>query len=119
MSFADFIDTLFVIVFLKRVCTRPIYLFGLVLYVRIVGRGKITFSFIVRIGGLSIGCFVFRFVCISWVLLGSVKDILFDWRNWFGKNSLNIWNLVPLCLMWILWRQRNKRTFEDMESTRD
>ena len=28
----------------------------------------------------------------------------------------SIWNLVPLCLM-CLWRERNRRMFEDMESS--
>ena len=31
----------------------------------------------------------------------------------------SIWNLVPLCLMWCLWRERNRQTFEDMESSGD
>ena len=30
-------------------------------------------------------CSVFRSFGISWVLRGSAKDILFGWRNWFGK----------------------------------
>ena len=48
-----------------------------------------------------------------------VLDLLFCWRNWFGKLHLNIWNLVPLCLMWTLWRERNSRTFEEKSSTPD
>ena len=31
----------------------------------------------------------------------------------------SIWNLAPLCLMWCLWREQNRRTFEDMESSDD
>ena len=31
----------------------------------------------------------------------------------------SIWNLAPLCLMLCLWRVRNRRTFEDMESSDD
>lgn len=26
-----------------------------------------------------------------------------------------IWMLAPLCLMWCLWRERNARSFEDIE----
>lgn len=36
-----------------------------------------------------------------------------------GKHSLDIWNLVMLCLMWIVWLEHNRCTFEDLESTRD
>lgn len=28
-------------------------------------------------------------------------DLLAGWRNWFSKHSSAVWNLVPLCLMWI------------------
>ena len=31
----------------------------------------------------------------------------------------SIWNLAPLCLMWCLRREQNRRTFEDMESLDD
>ena len=26
-----------------------------------------------------------------------------------------IWNAILLCLMWLLWRERNRRAFEDTE----
>uniref|UniRef100_A0A2N9FC99 Reverse transcriptase domain-containing protein n=1 Tax=Fagus sylvatica TaxID=28930 RepID=A0A2N9FC99_FAGSY len=60
--------------------------------------------------------FVFQFVGVDWVLPLTVSDLLFGWRNWFGKRSSGIWNLIPSCLMWTIWRERNNRTFEDVES---
>ena len=27
--------------------------------------------------------------------------------------------MVPDCLMWLVWKERNSRTFEDMESSLD
>ena len=62
---------------------------------------------------------VFRSFGISWVLPRTVADTLFGRWNWLGKHSSSIWNLVPLCLMWCLWRERNRRTFEDLESSDD
>ena len=62
---------------------------------------------------------VFNSFGIHWVMLQRVLDLLFGWRNWFGKLHSNIWNLVPLCLMWTLWRERNSRTFEEKSSTPD
>ena len=35
------------------------------------------------------------------------------------KTSSNISNLVPLCLLWSLWKERNKQTFEDLDSFGD
>ena len=34
-----------------------------------------------------------------------------------GKINLDIWNLVPSCLMWIVWTERNRRSFEDTEKS--
>uniref|UniRef100_A0A7N2LXQ8 Uncharacterized protein n=1 Tax=Quercus lobata TaxID=97700 RepID=A0A7N2LXQ8_QUELO len=35
----------------------------------------------------------------------------------FVKNNSNIWNLVPSCLMWIIWTERNQHSFEDTEKS--
>ena len=39
--------------------------------------------------------------------------------EWLGKHSSHIWNLVLLCLMWCIWRERNRRTFEDLDRSDD
>ena len=54
---------------------------------------------------------------IEWVMPGSVVDLLFCWYHWLGKHSSNIWDLVPGCLMWTIWTERDRRTFEDEEKT--
>ena len=57
--------------------------------------------------------FIFKVFHIQWVLPQRVLDLLVGWRNWFGKHHSSIWNLVPLCLMWTIWRERNARVFDD------
>ena len=57
--------------------------------------------------------FVFTAFGIHWVTPKRVVDLLLSWRNWFGKHHSSIWNLVPSCLMWSVWRERNARTFEN------
>jgi hypothetical protein len=34
-----------------------------------------------------------------------------------GRHSSESWNLVPPCLMWTLWCERNRRTFEEEAKT--
>jgi hypothetical protein len=60
--------------------------------------------------------FVFQTVGIDWVLPFHVSELLFGWWNWFGKRSSGVWNLIPSCLMWTIWRERNNRTFENIET---
>jgi hypothetical protein len=60
--------------------------------------------------------FVFQFVGIEWVIPSRVLELLFGWWNWFGKRSSAVWNLIPSCLMWTIWRERNTRTFENQET---
>ena len=43
---------------------------------------------------------------IHWVMPGSVAGLLFCWHQWLGKHSSNIWNLIPGCLMWIVWLEK-------------
>ena len=59
--------------------------------------------------------FVFCLFGVDWVISGCVLDHVAGWRNWFSKHSSAVRNLVPSCVMWSLWRERNNRTFEDLE----
>lgn len=54
---------------------------------------------------------------LSWVMPHRVVDLFACW--WTGGRSRNavVWKMVPSCLMWCLWRERNDRTFEDQERT--
>ena len=42
-------------------------------------------------------------------------DLLFCWYYWLGKHSSDIWNLVLSYLMWTIWTERNRQSFEDEE----
>jgi hypothetical protein len=43
----------------------------------------------------------------------TVKDLYVSW--WMGgrARSAVVWKMVPLCIMWCIWRERNDRCFED------
>jgi hypothetical protein len=28
-----------------------------------------------------------------------------------------VWKMVPICIFWTIWRERNNRSFEDLESS--
>ena len=60
--------------------------------------------------------FVFKPFRILWVQPKTILGLLFGWWNWLGKHSPDIWNLVPLCLLWSLWKEHNRWTFENMDS---
>ena len=46
---------------------------------------------------------------------GLVASLLFCWWQWIGKHNLDIWNLVPGCLMWTIWMERSRCSFENIE----
>lgn len=48
---------------------------------------------------------LFQMLGIWWVLPGNVVSFLFSQRNWFGKYGLDIWNMVPASLMWLVWKE--------------
>ena len=57
---------------------------------------------------------IFQAFGIHWVLSGKVADLLFSWWNGLGRHSSDIWNIVPVCLMWTIWKERNQHTFDDV-----
>ena len=67
----------------------------------------------------SLWMYMLRLFGIDWVMLGFVIDLFFCWYQWLGKHNSDIWNLVPGCLMWNIWAERNWRFFEDMAKSLD
>jgi len=60
---------------------------------------------------------IFSHVSLSWVMHLRVVDLFACW--WTGGRSWSaaMWKMVPYCLLWCLWRERNDRQFEDKERT--
>jgi len=52
---------------------------------------------------------------IYWVMLDSVAGLLLCWHQWLGNHTSNVWNLILGCLMWIVWLEWNRCSFEDTE----
>lgn len=62
------------------------------------------------------------YIPVIWDSLGDRWEcfgLLFGWQNWFGMHMSDVWNLVLLCLMWTIWKERNNRIFEDRASSLD
>ena len=57
---------------------------------------------------------------VQWVMPCRVVDLLAVWTGRCGKFSRggNCWKAIPLCLMWIIWRERNNRAFEGIRTER-
>jgi hypothetical protein len=46
----------------------------------------------------------------------SVKQLLACWRGGFkGHQSTDVWNAIPQCLMWCIWKERHLRSFEGIK----
>ena len=56
---------------------------------------------------------VFALVGVHWVFPEMVKEALFSWRGPFvGKKRKKIWNSIPLCIFWTVWKERNRLAFK-------
>ena len=59
---------------------------------------------------------VFGLFGVSWVMPMFVVEFLAYWQGRFGHHRNGyIWIVVPHCLMWFIWDERNSRCFEDSE----
>ena len=55
---------------------------------------------------------------VTWVMPHTVLGLLWCWHDSFGHHRNGyIWSIIPHCLLWCLWRERNSRCFEDIESS--
>ena len=52
---------------------------------------------------------------IQWVMPSFVESLMFCWNHWLGKFNSDIWNMILGSLMWIVWTERNWRSFEAFE----
>ena len=51
---------------------------------------------------------------MSWVQPETVASALGSWFGGrVGKRRRKAWVFAPLCLMWTIWLERNRRTFRD------
>ena len=59
---------------------------------------------------------IFSLFGVQWVMHSSVKRNLLGWHGSFvGKKKEKAWRAIPLFLMWTIWKERNRRVFDDIE----
>ena len=65
---------------------------------------------------MDLWAMVFGSFGVSWIMLQSIVGLLACWQGRFGhyRNGY-IWLIVPHCLLWCLWREKNSWCFEDKE----
>ena len=51
---------------------------------------------------------------LCWVLPRSVKELMASWWLSGRTRSVVVWKMVPHCIMWYIWSERNNRCFEDL-----
>jgi hypothetical protein len=55
---------------------------------------------------------------VEWVMPRTVLELLKSWGAAMGSGqATEAWRLAPLCLLWCIWRERNARLFEDVETS--
>ena len=55
---------------------------------------------------------------LLWVMPQSVIDLLSSWQGSFsGHRSIDLWRVVPHCVLCCIWRERNSRCFEGKEQS--
>ena len=59
--------------------------------------------------------FVLFFTYSGWCIL-QWGGVLLSWNVVpVGKKRKKAWKVTPLCIFWSIWRERNRRAFEDKE----
>ncbi|KAF5446588.1 hypothetical protein F2P56_032204, partial [Juglans regia] len=59
---------------------------------------------------------VFSRIELSFVMPATVVDLLASWTLPRGAQQIKeVWKMIPICIMWCIWQERNDRTFENKE----
>ena len=59
---------------------------------------------------------VFSLFGVYWVMPLSAVGLFACWQGRFGHHrNGDLWRVVPHCLLWCIWKERNSRCFEDIE----
>jgi hypothetical protein len=54
---------------------------------------------------------------VSWVMPNNIQEFLHCWKvQGRGHPKEAIWKVIPALLMWSIWREMNRRIFEDSET---
>ena len=58
---------------------------------------------------------IFALFGLLWAQPGTVSAALWSWsRGRVGRRRQKAWFFAPHCLMWLIWLERNRRTFQDV-----
>ena len=69
----------------------------------------------VALRALEHGIFSFG---VHWVMPKGVVEILASWQGKFGRcSNVVIWSVIPYCLMWGIWQERNAKNLEGCEKS--
>ena len=53
---------------------------------------------------------------VQWVMPQRVVDLLASWKGRYARHrNGDVWSVIPLCIMWIIWKEWNNQTFEGLE----
>ena len=56
---------------------------------------------------------------LCWVMPSTVRDFYASWWTGGRSRSAVVWKMVPLCIMWCIWRERNDMCFEDKSRSQE
>jgi hypothetical protein len=65
----------------------------------------------------ALWCNIFSQFGLSWVMPRCASDLCACWCSSGRTSSAVVWKMVSICIFWMLWRERNNRCFEDVESS--
>ncbi len=60
--------------------------------------------------------FIFSIFGIQWMMPCGIIELLANWGSSCSSMRVRkLWEMIPLCLFWCIWRERNCRNFEGEE----
>ena len=61
---------------------------------------------------------VYSLFGVQWVMHSSIRRNLLGWHDsCVGKKQEKAWRAAPLCFLWTIWKEMNRRAFNDIKQS--
>lgn len=66
----------------------------------------------------NLWCTAYRLLGISWVMVNTGREKVWTWKGVSGRKKKQL-GLISLTIFWVVWKERNRRTFQGVEEDID
>ncbi|KAF3661638.1 putative BTB/POZ domain-containing protein-like [Capsicum annuum] len=86
---------------------------------RLFNDDEVSDDYTSNLKAMSLWWDIFRWIGVSRTMARSVKELMFSWKSGARRRTHKAWNVAPFALMWVIWKEKNRRDGAELCSIED